>query len=285
MGNKISKKHHYLPRCYLKGFTHNGKQLFIYDKQKDEVRPGNIENSFTLWKRNTVTLPNGDKSDWLETAYGDIESESAYLFPKIINSTPDEQAYTYLEKLQLSLFIAALLWRVPSMDTATLELLNRDGFKNRKFFLKYPDGWNKADKKRIESLLLNDPAFKKFYPLMLIFEPYYGKNYSKFLDDWKFYYHDPGRFFAGDNPAISRATNDPKTILNEFILPLASNRILVASKGKPLKIEREWSLHVDLQLINQAERYVCSNDESFLKAMVGLYKAEGHSPDSATSKI
>jgi hypothetical protein len=265
----------------LKGFTHNGKQLFIYDKKKDEVRPGNIENSFTLWTRNTVTWPNGERSDWLEDMYASIESDSAYLFPKIINSTPQEEAYTYLDKLMLSMFVAALFWRVPSMDQHIGKMINDEGFKNRRFYLEYPEGWSEADKKRMESLLLRDPAFQKIYPLFLIFEPYFEKDYSRFLDDWKFYYHDPGRFFAADVPAITRTTSDPKTILNEFILPLAPNRILVASKGKPLQIDREWTLHVDLQLINQAERYVCSNDELFLRAMVDLYKSEGHTPGSS----
>ena len=73
----LSKSHHYLPQCYLKGFTHNGKQLFLYDKKKDIVRPGNIENSFRLWNRNTMRRADGTKDDWLEKVYGDVENDCA----------------------------------------------------------------------------------------------------------------------------------------------------------------------------------------------------------------
>lgn len=284
MVNKISKRHHYLPKCYLKGFTRNGKQLFIYDKKKDEVRPGNIENSFVLWKRNTVTFPNGRTSDFLENAYADIESDSAYLFPMIIDSAADHVPYDDLDKLKLALFISTLFWRVPSIDARIQGLIQNEGFKNRKFYLKYPDGWSDEDKQRMEKLLLDEPSFQKMYPMMLIFEPFLKENYSLFLEDWKFYYHDPGRFFAGDNPLITRVNTEPNMILNEFILPLASNRILIASKGKPLQVEREWTLYVNLQLLDQSERYVCSNDEDFLRAVVGLYKQEKLNPSPTNFK-
>lgn len=123
---QISKRHHYLPKCYLKGFTHNGKQLFLYDKQ-DGIRPRNIERSFTLWNRNTMTLLNDEKSDWLEGMYARIESSSAYLFPKIINSTSDKMPYTYMDQLFLSSFITALFWRVPSRDAYTKSRLKKMG--------------------------------------------------------------------------------------------------------------------------------------------------------------
>jgi hypothetical protein len=231
-----------------------------------------------------VIFPGGKTSDFLEDAYGKIENDSAYLFPKIINSAPDNVPYDDLDKLNLALFISALFWRVPSMDSRTQDLLQKDGFKNRKFFLKYPEGWSDEDKQRVEKSLLDEPAFQKMYPMMLIFEPFLKENYSLFLEDWKFYYHDPGRLFAGDNPVITRTDAEPNMILNEFILPLAPNRILVASKGRPLEVEREWSLNVNLQLIDQAERYICSNDEDFLKAVVGLYKIEKLSPTPANFK-
>jgi hypothetical protein len=284
MAQKLSKNHHYLPRCYLKSFTHNGRQLYIYDKKKDEIRAGNINNSFTLWQRNTVTFPNGEKSDLLEKEYARIESESAYLFPKIINSTPKESAYDYTDMLQLSFFIAALFWRVPSIDSHVQKLIAQEGFANRRFHIVYPEGWPETERKRFETELLGLPVSQKFYHLMLIFEPYYGKNYSKFINDWKFYYHDPGRFFAGDNPIITRSVTEPKAILDEFVFPLAPNRVLVASNGEPLQIEKEWALNVDLQLIKQSERYVCSNDELFLRAIVNLYKLELLAPQPTNFK-
>lgn len=272
MANRISKNHHYLPRCYLKGFTHNEKQLFIYDKKKDEIRPGNIENSFTLWKRNVITWPSGETNDWLETMYSDIESQSAYLFPKIINSSPSEQVYNQLDKLMLSLFISVLFWRIPGMDNSVQEIINETGFKNRKFHLTYPDSWSEEDKERLESLILSEPGFQKVFPLLLALEPFLHENFSEFLHTWAFYYQDPGLMFTADIPYISRSKDNPKDMMNEFILPLSPGRLLIASGKSYPKLEPEWNKLVNLQLIHQAERYVCSNNEQLLRDMVDLYK-------------
>lgn len=281
-----SKRHHYIPRCYLKGFTHNGKQLFIYDKQKDEIRPGNIDNSFTLWNRNTVTWPSGEKSDELENIYASIESDSAYIFPKVIASTPREEALTYMDKLNLSFFIAALLWRVPAADEKTKVILEDEGFQDRGFHIKYPDGWSLEDKTKLEKLLLGYPAFQKFYPLMLSFEPFMKPNFSRFINNWKLYYHDPGRLITGDNLAIIRRASRPDSVLTEFILPLAPGRLLVSSRGKPAQTSNEWTIRIDLKIIEQAERYVCSNDITFLEMLVKLYKIqESTNQDNSLEEI
>ena len=272
MANRISKNHHYLPQCYLKGFTHNGKQLFIYDKKKDEIRPGNIENSFTLWKRNVITWPSGETNDWLENMYSVIESQSAYLFPKIIDSSPKEQAYDQQDKLMMSLFISVLFWRIPGMDNSVQKIISKTGLKNRKFHLEYPNSWTEKDKDRIESLILAEPGFQKVFPLLLALEPFQHKNFSVFLETWAFYYQDPGLVFTADIPYISREEGSPKDMMNEFILPLSPGRILIASRKHDRQLDPEWNKLVNLQLIHQAERYVCSNNEHLLRDMVDLYK-------------
>lgn len=277
--SEISKRHHYLPRCYLKGFTHNGKQLFLYDKQKDVVRPGNIEHSFYLWDRNTMAIPNGEKSDWLEKMYARIESDSAYLFPKIINSTSDKPACTYWDKLYLSFFIATLFWRVPPRDTYTRARLKNEGLKDTPFHIEYPDNFLPKDRERFEYLLSNDDNFEKAYRLLLSFVPYSGKNYPDFIESWKFYYQDPGRFIVGDDPLITKVVPTPNTILDEFLFPLSPSRILVASRRNPADLERDWTMKINLQQLKQAERYVCSNDERYLTSLVVLYKLENQTKE------
>jgi hypothetical protein len=44
---KHSKKHHYLPIFYLKGFADDNQQLFIYDKIRNEILEGqNLSSKF-----------------------------------------------------------------------------------------------------------------------------------------------------------------------------------------------------------------------------------------------
>lgn len=42
MAQKV-KNEHYVPQRYLKHFA-NGENFFVFDKEKTEKRPGNVEN-------------------------------------------------------------------------------------------------------------------------------------------------------------------------------------------------------------------------------------------------
>lgn len=55
-----SKKHHYIPRFYLNGFTNENAGYFIFDKEKEEIRYTNPINSFFKNNRNSVIV-NGEK--------------------------------------------------------------------------------------------------------------------------------------------------------------------------------------------------------------------------------
>jgi hypothetical protein len=69
-----SKKHHYLPRHYLNGFTNSDNSFFVYDKQKDKIFPASPDDAFFQNNLNTVVLPDGNSSDFLEDLYADLEN-------------------------------------------------------------------------------------------------------------------------------------------------------------------------------------------------------------------
>lgn len=279
----LSKAHHYIPQCYLKGFTHNGKQLFIYDKKDDVIRPSDKSKAFFISNRNTLVRADGTKDDWLEKVYGEVEAESAYLFPKIINSTPDKEALTYLDKLKLSMFISTLFWRVPLKDEESAGLLAFNKLRNGLFYMKYPDWMTEADRRKYENLLVKSDTFKRAYSFMLSFEPYANGNMIDFIKDWKIYYIDAGRFLTGDNPVIIRSGYKPHTILNHFIFPISPDKILVATKGKP-ELDWDWIVNIGLQIIKQADRFACSNNKEFLEALVIVFKKENHASNDALLK-
>ncbi len=51
-----SKRHHYLPQFYLRGFTDNKGEFYVFDKQTEEIRKSNPLNSFFENHRNTANV-------------------------------------------------------------------------------------------------------------------------------------------------------------------------------------------------------------------------------------
>jgi hypothetical protein len=267
-----SKIHHFLPQCYLKHFTHNGTQLYLYDKQKDEIRPGNIERSFYARNRNTVTTPSGERSRALEDLYGVIENDCAPVLDKIAGGKPSDKL-PLLDKYMLGLFAATQFWRVPAMDEQAEELLAKHGLTGSgHWHIEYPDGWADEMRQKLEHDLAGLDATKKYYQMMLTFEPFFDKRYKQSLESWKIYFQDPGFLFTCDNPMIVSKRATPQTILDELILPLTDGRALVASGAKPQSVSPEWTFNINMQLIKQADRYVASSNKQFLEALVQSYK-------------
>jgi hypothetical protein len=58
-----SKKHHYIPRFYLKGFTNRENRYFVYDKQNDKLWQSSPENSFLENHRNTGIFENPETKE------------------------------------------------------------------------------------------------------------------------------------------------------------------------------------------------------------------------------
>ena len=73
-GNTGSKRHHYLPRHYLRGFTNSEGIYFVYDKEEKNIFVGSPDNTFFENNLNIATFPKGDSSDFLEDMYTEIEN-------------------------------------------------------------------------------------------------------------------------------------------------------------------------------------------------------------------
>lgn len=81
-----SHKHHYLPVFYLKGFTNQENQFFVFDKLYESIKIKYPTNSFFEIDRNTATI--GDKrSSLLEEIYQNLENASAPHFEKLKSVT------------------------------------------------------------------------------------------------------------------------------------------------------------------------------------------------------
>jgi hypothetical protein len=104
------KKHHFLPVCYLLGFTDSEGRLAIFDRENQSYRSqrpasAGFEKYLYSW-----ILPNGSKDQGLEAQFSDIEGH----FPSIRDALEKGQLLTQDELDPLFAFVALQLFRVPA---------------------------------------------------------------------------------------------------------------------------------------------------------------------------
>lgn len=280
--NKRSKKHHYLPRYYLKGFASNNNGFFVYDKQEDRIFFTSPDATFFENDLNTIDLPETGPSDFMEDMYADIESITWPSFDRIRNSKPDK-GIEALDKMHLFFFLLFLHWRLPSNSKYVEELSKEilpDGEGRLDFFNLY---MGEKESRRpasedMKKVMRESEAFKKVTRLFAPFAPFHkNKEWNKRIEDWKFFYTEDEQswYIVGDRPIITDQLNDhdPLECLSRFVFPL-SGRILLVNHDKALKqnLSREFVIDYSMAVIAQAERFVACHNEEFLKKLVDMYK-------------
>jgi Protein of unknown function (DUF4238) len=273
-GKIASKKHHYLPRHYLRGFTNSKGMFFVYDKNNGNIFPSSPNNAFFENNLNTVTFPNGDSSDFLEDMYTETENQSWGPFDRIKKST-HTHPIVLLDKMHLFLFLSFLYWRLPS-NLSYVEKLSEKAFLNGGEFdyLKITSKNGQTVPKEIIEMLKNSKAFKKCFAQIIPFIPFYkDKNWAKRLDNWRFLYTGDNKswYIVGDNPIIAKeeSRHDIINCLKESMFPI-SGKILVINIEQPINrgLSPEFGIEFNTAIIQQARRFVACQDKGFLEALI-----------------
>jgi len=275
-----SKKHHYLPRYYLKGFTDSRNYFFVYDKQKDRILPNALTPDTFFFENNlnTVILPNGTYSDFLEDSYTEFEVQTRGSLDTIRNSnikTPIQ----LIDMMHLFLFLLFLHWRLPSNIKYVEELSKKFFVADYKdlncFTIKNKNG--KTASKEIIDKIKNSTAFKKTSKLIIPFAPFYDGRWGERLKNWRFLYtgDENNWHLVGDNPIITKGNSDhdPVNCLKEFVFPV-SGKILLVNIGNPISKDfpPELVLQFNISIIERAQRFVACQNKDFLEALIKFYK-------------
>jgi len=275
-----SKKHHYLPRYYLKGFTDSRNYFFVYDKQKDRILPNALTPNTFFFENNlnTVTLPGRGLSDFLENFYIDIEKQFWGLLDTIRNSN-SKTTIQLFDMMHLFLFLLFLHWRLPSNIGYVEELSKKFFVANNKdlnyFSLKSRSG--ESVQKEVVEKLKNSPAFKKTSKLIIPFAPFYDSRWGERLKNWRFLYtgDENNWHIVGDNPIITKGNSDhdPVNCLKEFVFPV-SGKLLLVNISKPISkdFSPELVLQFNISIIERAQRFVACQNKDFLEALIKFYK-------------
>jgi len=274
IGETASKKHHYLPRHYLTGFTNSEGVFFVYDKEKENIFVSSPDAAFFENNLNTVTFPNGGSSDFLEEMYTEIENQSWGPFDRIREST-----YTtpivLPDRMHLFLFLSFLHWRLPS-NIAFAEKLSEKTFSDGGEFdyFKIASKSGQTVPKEVIEMLKNSKAFKKIFRQIIPFIPFYkDKDWAKRLGNWRFFYTGDNKswYIVGDTPIIAREDrrHDIVNCLKEFMFPI-SEKILLINVEPPVGggLSPEFGIEFNTAIIQQARRFVACQDKSFLEALI-----------------
>lgn len=267
---KASKKHHYLSRRYLRGFTDSDGGFFVYDKHTGRIFSTSPDAAFFENDLNTVELPDGNQSDFLEGLYTAIENQAWNSLDTIRDSTFNTSIEP-LDKMNLFSFLLFLHWRLPS-NISMADKLSSQFFRedNVLDYFKLLSKTGSAVPKEVVERVANSPAFKKSARMILPFAPFFkDRNWWSNLAGWRFVYSgdENNWFIVGDNPIITRgeSDHDPVNCLKEFIFPV-SGKILLISGHNPAgqTLPPAFTVQYSAGIIERARRFVACQMSSAL---------------------
>lgn len=268
-----SKRHHFIPKFFIKGFTGPDGKVAVFNKIKNELDP--IRKSprqiFFEWNRNTFQV-NGEKTDYVEKLYQFTEDQFAPLYKKIIRKDYKIRTQDFFPIIH---FIGNCHYRVPSQDdSAEQRIFNST---NQELFLKIlKKGSNEEAPKEMYERIRNDKSFIESTKLMLSVADFLNADLPSNFSNWKIYEaaSEVQLHLIGDNPVVQKDSNYSNLFKSDFMFPLSSGKTLYHVNGNPIReMKPENRVAADLLLFIQSDKYVCGPDDSFLNAIAQKAKA------------
>lgn len=270
----ISRKHHYLPKFYLKGFTGNDGKLAVFDLQEKRLLSKRLtpKQVFFEFDRNTFER-DGIEDDFVEKLYGILENQIAPVFKEMIRGQKNYSAVSTKDMFNIILFAGSLYWRIPTTDEIIKDVVSSSS----------PDELECKiiDKETGEEMPLSfhEEFFRKdmFIGAYRMVKPLI--DYMKFniedINEWLIFYstlNDKGEskemHLIGDNPIVFKKNSVINIFDQELIMPLSSGKTLYRTKGKKIElVEPGPRIDVDRLMFLQSEKYVCGPDGDHLKSI------------------
>jgi hypothetical protein len=269
---EISKRHHYIPQFFIKGFAGEDGLLSVFNKKNGRLEERKSPKQiFFEWNRNTFSL-NGEDIDFVEKLYQHREDKFSRTYKKIIENQESIELPAY-ELMLIMYFITELHWRVPNQDDESEEYIKNLTPTNSILRIKDKDTGENVPIE-VFNRIVNEPGFLKASKLMRATEDLADilKNVS--IHNWKLYYvapNNPQLHLLSDNPVILKENNNPNILKSELIFPLSKGKTIYHTNGKALKvIPAEYRLNVDVLAFIQAEKYVCGSNAQYLEDISNL---------------
>jgi len=258
-----SKRHHYIPEFFTKGFCNEDGRVYCYDKQEDVIikQPKAPRAIFYGHDRNTIDFGEHGKSSFLEDyAYSKTDNYFSKQVRYFRNTAVDEIKFDVLNTTELLIFAVCLYWRSPANDDKIEQIINDIDFHELPPNLR---------------ALADSPIFpkiKRFGLLPFTLEQIAKFGHKKTIMAQVRSFSNP-LVLLGDNPSIFRAEPSRFADLGDqdFIFPISSSRVFISSE-ESISFIKESLLTYNVQTIRQAHKYVVAADLDVLKVVVGLYR-------------
>lgn len=275
----ITKKHHYLPEFYIKGFLNDNNKIHVYDKhvkqfKKNEFSPSQI---FFEWNRNTLII-DGKKDDFIEKLYGFIESKLSPTYNKLKNQTGTIQ-YDTRDVFDLLLLVSLTFWRLPINDSNSENFIA--SIPNHELFIKiFNKETNEEASDDIYEEMKKRGGFTEMYKLSRPIIDYLSLDIKNCISNWLIYgaASDRTLHILGDNPIIFRSTPAKNILESELIFPLTEGITLFHNKGKKItQIQPEDRVKIDIMVFLQSDRYVIGPNKeylNFIQMISNMYDTE-----------
>jgi hypothetical protein len=284
---QLSKRHHYLPEFYLKGFTNVEGRFKIYDvvskrflKNGKEFYPHSF---FFEQDGNTVTV--GERSyDFLERMYGRTDTLIGKILSTIRNSSAEENfGISEKEIPALQFFVSMLFWRLPTNFDQVKGIIKSNDLHNLGLFIKSKLTNEIVRDVDLESRIKNDPNFFKFYKHIL---PYV--TYRRLLECKKKLRIErlniPLPAICSDNPLIFE-TEFPDLYYDDFVMPLTGSHIFFRGKELAENAMHNIKIELDAMVFLQARKYVSCTDERYPELLERFYRTNYNNVGQLKEKI
>ena len=271
----ITKRHHYIPEFWIKGFVGEDGFVSVFNKDKGELEKTrkSPKQIFFEWNRNSFNIK-GEKNDFIEKAYQLGESKFSKTYNKIIEKQEQIELSPY-EILHLMYFISEIHWRVPSQDENADDYINKMALG--KSILQVKDkitGENISEEKF--SKLKNEPFFIKTSKIIRGMEDFMKMSKNCKLENWRLFYtpeNNPQLGLLSDNPLIIRNNKSSNILESELIFSISKGKTIYHTKGKILKeIPPENRIDIDVLTFIQAKKMVCGSNPKYLEDIANLSK-------------
>lgn len=276
----VSKRHHYLPEFYQKGFTSAQGTFKVYDKKTKRLsnKDRTPSSIFFEWNLNSALLQRGLEHHF-EPVLSAMDSKWSKVI-QVLREKPIQEAVDALDPYRsahLLHFAIMLLWRHPKAGNEFLDAFDRLGARSNYVDIErfgpitqIPE----ADLTRGFRRFFTEPEWQKFAKFSVPFSTGVAEDIGQQGAWTRIYQIDNPHwnFLLGDRPVIINQSGASTNLLYEaYLFPLSAKRLVVIAEDTPDFIDSNISELINMNIFHQADRYVCSPCEAVLRKAVDQY--------------
>lgn len=249
MNENAHVKQHFVPKCYLKGFSLNGKNLNVYDKEISksygqsfdkicyEENLYRIEEKFISTDGNNSLDPNFYEVDFFAKG---VEADFDLLLTEVINNAKTwslhHEAVPFLTKKQKELFagyIAIQHLRLPKFRKMQYDAFKKGNEKRLEIIKAFVGSQMPGNESELDAIQIqHDEDYSSVvHSWIYASRQLIDLNQDKLLrKKWAFWVDEENRFCTSDNPVVVRPAPGQPFLPGE--LGLKGSQILFPISGK-----------------------------------------------------